>query len=49
MVHLQHGWNSVNMGSGDMGRGMECQFKFSLLMIAVFLFVGNARAGADEA
>jgi len=48
MVHLQHGWNSVNMGSGNMGRGME--FQFTLLMIALFfLFVGNAGIGADEA
>ena len=48
MVHLQHGWNSVNMGSGNMGRGME--FQFTLLMLALFfLFVGNERVGADEA
>jgi len=48
MVHLQHGWNSVNMGSGNMGRGME--FQFTLLMIALyFLVVGNARADAEAA
>jgi putative oxidoreductase len=47
MVHLQHGWNSVNMGSGNMGKGME--FQFTLLMIALyFLFVGNAHSGAAE-
>ena len=48
MVHLQHGWNSVNMGSGNMGRGME--FQFVLLMMALFfLLVGNASfAGEDE-
>ena len=47
MVHLQHGWNSVNMGSGNMGRGME--FQFTLLMIALyFLFVGNAYSGVEE-
>lgn len=46
MVHLQHGWNSVNMGSGNMGRGME--FQFTLLMIALyFLFVGNDHSGAE--
>lgn len=40
MVHLQHGWNSVNMGSGNMGRGME--FQFTLLMVALyFLIAGN--------
>ena len=40
MVHLQHGWNSVNMGSGNEGRGME--FQVTLLMISLFfLFVGN--------
>ncbi|PQJ35260.1 hypothetical protein BSZ35_12215 [Salinibacter sp. 10B] len=47
MVHLQHGWNSVNMGSGNMGRGME--FQFTLLMIALyFLFVGNDHTGKGE-
>jgi putative oxidoreductase len=40
MVHLPHGWNSVNMGTGNMGRGME--FQFTLLMIALyFLITGN--------
>jgi putative oxidoreductase len=48
MVHLQHGWNSVNMGSGNMGRGME--FQVTLLMIALyFLVVGNARPAPGEA
>lgn len=40
MVHAQHGWNSVNMGMGNEGRGME--FQFTLLMIALyFVVVGN--------
>lgn len=40
MVHLQYGWNSVNMGSGNMGRGME--FQFTLFMIALyFVMKGN--------
>jgi putative oxidoreductase len=44
MVHLQHGWNSVNMGSGNMGRGME--FQFTLLMIALyFTLAGNSHSG----
>jgi putative oxidoreductase len=50
MVHLQHGWNSVNMGSGNMGRGME--FQFTLLMVALyFVFAGNSTpaAGPDGA
>ena len=48
MVHLQHGWNSVNMGSGNMGRGME--FQFTLLMIALYLLVvGNDRVGPETA
>ena len=47
MVHLQHGWNSVNMGSGNMGQGME--FQFTLLMIGLyFVIVGNG-AWADVA
>ncbi len=45
MVHLQHGWNSVNMGTGNMGRGME--FQFTLLMIALyFALAGNSHSGA---
>jgi putative oxidoreductase len=48
MVHLQHGWNSVNMGTGNMGKGME--FQFTLLMIALyFLVVGNDHSGPTEA
>lgn len=48
MVHLQHGWNSVNMGSGNMGRGME--FQVTLLMIALYFFVvGNAYSGGEQA
>ena len=47
MVHLEHGWNSVNMGSGNMGRGME--FQFTLLMMSVyFLAVGNQGVGGTE-
>ncbi|MFP4227911.1 MAG: DoxX family protein [Salinivenus sp.] len=47
MVHLQHGWNSVNMGSGNMGRGME--FQVVLLLIALyFLVVGNASVAPSE-
>ena len=46
MVHLQHGWNSVNMGSGNMGKGME--FQFTLLMVALyFLFVGNSEVTGE--
>jgi putative oxidoreductase len=46
MVHLQHGWNSVNMGTGNMGKGME--FQFTLLMVALyFLFVGNSEEPAE--
>ena len=44
MVHLQHGWNSVNMGMGNEGRGME--FQFTVLMIALFFVItGNRTAG----
>ncbi|MCW9708776.1 DoxX family protein [Fodinibius salsisoli] len=41
MVHWQHGWNSINMGTGNEGRGME----FQVLILAVsllFVFKGNA-------
>jgi putative oxidoreductase len=48
MVHLQHGWNSINMGTGNMGRGME--FQFVLLVTALyFLLAGNAHSGTAEA
>lgn len=44
MLHLQHGWNSVNMGTGNMGKGME--FQVTLLLIALyFLVVGNDHSG----
>ena len=44
MVHWPHGWNSVNMGMGNEGRGM--QFQVTLLTIALyFIIVGNARPG----
>lgn len=40
MVHWPNGWNSVNMGMGNEGRGME--FQVTLLMIALFfVIVGN--------
>jgi putative oxidoreductase len=41
MVHFPNGWNSVNMGMGNEGRGME--FQVTLLTIALFfVIVGNA-------
>lgn len=40
MVHWPHGWNSVNMGMGNEGRGME--FQVTLMMIALYFIVtGN--------
>ncbi len=43
-VHLQYGWNSVNMGTGNEGRGME--FQFTLLMLGLFFAVsGNQLTG----
>lgn len=48
MVHWQNGWNSVNMGMGNEGRGME--FQVTLLTIALyFLIVGNAHRKAAAA
>lgn len=48
MVHLPHGWNSVNMGMGNEGRGME--FQVTLLTIALFfVIVGNAHREALSA
>lgn len=40
MVHAQQGWNSVNMGTGNEGRGME--FQVLILCTALyFAFKGN--------
>jgi putative oxidoreductase len=36
MVHIKNGWNSINMGTGNMGMGME--FQFTLLCISLFFF-----------
>ncbi len=41
LVHLQHGWNSINMGGGNEGKG----FEFQALILAVSLLYavkGNA-------
>ena len=41
MVHLAYGWNSINMGMGNMGKGME----FQTLILAIslyFVFKGNS-------
>jgi len=46
MVHIKNGWNSINMGMGNMGKGME--FQFVLLMVALFfLFRGNDMNGTS--
>ena len=47
LVHLQYGWNSVNMGSGNMGRGME--FQFTLLMMALYFVLKGNRTVIREA
>ncbi len=40
MVHIKNGWNSINMGTGNMGMGME--FQFVLLCISLFFLIrGN--------
>ncbi|MEX0647482.1 MAG: DoxX family protein [Balneolaceae bacterium] len=40
MVHFQHGWNSVNMGTGNEGRGMEFQVLI-LTVSLLYAFKGN--------
>lgn len=48
MVHWPNGWNSVNMGMGNEGRGME--FQVTLLTIAFFfVIVGNGHRIAFRA
>lgn len=47
MVHWPHGWNSVNMGMGNEGRGME--FQVTLLLIALyFVIVGNGTVAPEH-
>lgn len=47
LVHWPHGWNSVNMGMGNEGRGME--FQVTLLTIGLyFLVVGNGTSSVAE-
>lgn len=42
LVHWPHGWNSVNMGMGNEGRGME--FQVTLMMVALYMaVVGNRK------
>lgn len=45
MVHFEHGWNSINMGMGNMGKGME----FQVLIVAISLFFAFKGNGANEA
>ncbi len=45
MVHFQHGWNSINMDMGNMGKGME----FQVLIMAISLFFTFKGNGANEA
>ncbi|MFQ5770756.1 MAG: DoxX family protein [bacterium] len=45
MVHLSHGWNSINMGGGNEDKGME----FQVLILAVSLFFVLKGKGASNA
>ncbi len=45
MVHAAHGWNSINMGTGNMGKGME----FQVLILTVSLFYAFKGNGANAA
>ena len=45
MVHLSHGWNSINMGGGNEGKGME----FQVLILAVSLLFAFKGKGVNEA
>ena len=47
VVHGQNGWNSINMGEGNKGKGME----FQVLILAIslfFAFKGNSANAAVE-
>ena len=47
VVHGQNGWNSINMGEGNEGKGME----FQVLILAIslfFAFKGNSANAAVE-
>ncbi len=46
MVHAKYGWNSINMGGGNMGRGME----FQILIYTVSFMIltrGNSLPGRE--
>jgi len=45
MVHAANGWNSINMGGGNMGKGME----FQVLILAVSLFYAFKGNGINAA
>jgi len=44
LVHMQHGWNSINMGGGNEGRGME----FQTLILATSLFFAFKGKAANQ-
>lgn len=44
MVHLPHGWNSINMGGGNEGKGME----FQVLILAVSLMYAFKGKGINQ-
>ncbi len=45
MVHLANGWNSINMGGGNEGKGME----FQVLILAVSLVFAIKGKGVNRA
>lgn len=47
MVHLKNGWNSINMGGGNEGKGAE----FQVLILAIslfFLLTGKGSSSSTE-
>lgn len=44
MVHLKHGWNSINMGTGNMGMG----FEFQTLILTTSLYFSFKGNGANQ-
>lgn len=47
LVHWPHGWNSVNMGMGNEGRGMEFQVTLALIGL-YFVVAGNSHQAATR-
>jgi putative oxidoreductase len=47
MVHWSHGWNSINMGGGNEGKGME--FQVLILAVSLSYLIQSCSCRSEEA